>query len=85
MTTGLKRKLLAKEKLLDWLNSAIRGSDVCDDCRFTSIRVNRVLDQDGCNWSIGNLRCSGQPAAVCEPIATRVVVKARAMFNVKIP
>lgn len=70
-----------RDELLSWMNSQLSNYDECNDCAFTSIFELAEPDQDGCNWSVGNLRCSGAPAVVCTPVATMVARDARAKFN----
>ena len=65
------------------MNSQLAQHEECDDCIFTSVRELRVEDEDECNWSSPNLRCSGVTSQVCNPIANRIVDQARAKFNVK--
>lgn len=77
----MAREVLSEEKLLDWLNAELAKHDICEDCRFTSVMRLRGTDAAGCNWSSPNLRCSGRPAAPCQPIANELVGQAQARFN----
>ena len=77
------RKLVAESELVAHLNEEIHKHDVCADCRFEHVMQLSELDPQGCNWADPNLRCSGQPASICLPVARQVVDAARAQFNIK--
>jgi len=79
----MKRTFLSKEDLLGWMNSQLAEHEECNDCIFTSVTELSEEDQDGCNWSSPNLRCSGVPSQVCNPTADLIVGQARARVNVK--
>jgi hypothetical protein len=65
----MKRTLVSEEDWLSWMNSQLSKYGECTDCRFTSVQQLREEDEEGCKWSMANLRCSGVPILVCEPIA----------------
>lgn len=77
----MAREIVSEEDLLVWLNAELQKHDVCGQCRFTSVMRLRGTDAVGCNWSSPNLRCSGRPAAFCQPIANELVAQAQARFN----
>jgi hypothetical protein len=81
----MNRTLVSQEELLNWMNSQIAKYEECTNCRFTSVLQLREEDEDRCNWSSFNLRCSGVPAHVCQPIAEQIAIQAREMFNLKCP
>lgn len=79
----MSQKLVTEAELVTHLNEEITKHEECADCRFEHVMQLRKLDPQGCNWSEPNLRCSGQPASICLPIARQVVHAARARFNLK--
>lgn len=79
----MKKELVSHDDLLEWMNSQLAMHDECTNCRFTSVLPLVEQDEDGCNWSTVNLRCSGVPTEVCDPIAKRIVAQARGKFNLK--
>jgi hypothetical protein len=81
----MKRTLVSQEELLKWMNSQLAQYDECTNCRFTSVLQLKGEDEEGCNWSGCNLRCSGVPTRVCQPIAERIIAQAREIFNLKCP
>jgi len=79
----MARTLLSEADLLGWMNTELSKHEQCNGCSFTSVLLLQEEDNDGCNWSVANLRCSGVPAVVCSPAADHVVVQAKARFNVQ--
>ena len=77
----MDKTIVSQDYLLSWMNSLIGRYDSCDNCHFTSVLLTEP-DEDGCNWSSANLRCSGVLIDVCRPIAQRVVDDAKKKFNV---
>lgn len=77
----MNRETLPDAELLGWLNSEIATHSGCDDCRFTSVTRLLENDDDGCNWSSANLRCSGGPVDPCRTVANAVLANARSHFN----
>jgi len=77
----MTRKPVPEHDLRKWLDTRIQKHDECADCRFGGIIPLRGTDDSGCNWSAPLLRCSGQPAENCLPIAIRVLAEAREKFN----
>jgi|GEM_PF-391667 len=77
----MPRTLVSEPELREWLDSQIQKHEECADCRFGGIMRLRGADDAGCNWSEPVLRCSGQPARLCVPIAIRVLTEARDKFN----
>src|SRR5665648_674705 len=81
----MEKKLVSQEELLEWMNSQMVQHEECTNCRFTSVLQLKEEDENGCNWSSPNLRCSGVPVQVCQLIAGQIAVQAREMFNLKCP
>ena len=79
----MKRILVSQDDLLNWMNSRLAEYEECNDCRFTSVLRLREEDDYGCNWSTANLRCSGVPVEVCQPIARRIIYQAMLKFNIE--
>lgn len=79
----MKRTLVTKKDLLNWMNSQLAKHEECTDCRFDAVKLLEEEDEYGCNWYEANLNCSGVPTRVCEPIAQRIVAQAKEQFNVK--
>ena len=79
----MSRTVVSKKALIEWMNSRLQQYDECKDCRFTSVLWLADKDEDGCNWSPSNLRCSGVPADVCKPTANHVAAQARELFNLE--
>jgi len=88
------RQTLKMDRLLEIMNSELSQFDTCVECRFKSIIPLEDVDESGCNWSHANLNCRGypaaieqaaalcQPATVCRPVATQVLVEAKKRYNV---
>lgn len=81
----MERAFVSQEELLNWMNSQIAEYEECTDCRFDAVVQLKEEDEDQCNWSDPNLRCSGAHIEVCWPIAQRVYEHARTQFNVEWP
>lgn len=79
----MEKTLLSQEELVRWINSELAKYEECNDCHVTSVAQLREEDEEGCNWSMPNLRCSGVPADVCQPVAKRIIAQARDRFNIK--
>jgi len=79
----MSREVVPEETLIEWMNSRLQQHEECKDCRITSVLRLVDKDEDGCNWSSPNLRCSGVPADVCSPTASHVAAQARELFNLK--
>lgn len=77
----MARKTLPAAELLGWLNSEIATQTECDDCRFTSVTRLLEKDDDGCNWSSANFRCSGRPVEPCRTVANAILANARSRFD----
>ena len=78
----MERTIVSQEYLLSWMNAEIEKYDTCNDCHFTSVVLLKGPDERGCNWSGANLRCSGVPVEICQPVAQEVVEQAKGKFNV---
>ena len=78
----MQHELVSERKLLELLNARLHTHDACVGCEFTSIVRLGQMDIDGSNWNSANLRCSGQPAIVCAPIAQGIVSEAKKTINV---
>jgi hypothetical protein len=79
----MERESVSQEELLAWINSEFSRHEECNACGVTSVMRLKGEDEDGCNWSGVNLRCSGVPADVCLPVANHVIAQAKMKFNVK--
>lgn len=79
----MDRTSVSQEQLLKWINSELSKHEACNNCRVTSVIRLKDEDEGGCNWSSGNLRCSGVPVDVCYPVANQVIAQAKMKFNVK--
>jgi hypothetical protein len=79
----MPKDVVSQEDLVRWMNSMLALQYECKDCRFTSVMLLNSEDEDGCNWSSPNFRCSGTPAEVCMPVANEVVRQARMRFNLE--
>jgi hypothetical protein len=66
------------------MNLQLAQYDEGTNCRFTSVLLTEE-DDDGCNWSSWNLRCSGVPVQVCQPIAKQIAAQARERFKLRCP
>lgn len=77
----MQRTLIGAGALRAWLNTELKMLDKCANCEFDEIMLIQSVDDSGCNWSDPWLRCSGQPAAICGPLAQKVVADARARFQ----
>lgn len=77
------RKIVSQEQLLALLNNELHAHAECSQCRFTSVQKLADIDNIGCNWSHANLNCSGQPTAICRPVAEQVLAKAKEAYNVQ--
>ena len=81
----MQRTLVSPEDLLKWLNSQLSNFEECTNCHFNPVQELREENEQGCNWSLPWLICSGVSTRVCQPIANRIVAQARGKFNVKWP
>lgn len=79
----MARVSVSQDQLLNWINAELSKHEECGDCRVTSIIRLKGEDEDGCNWSSVNLRCSGVPADICYPVANQVIAEAKMKFNAK--
>ena len=79
----MERVTVSQEELLEWINLELSTHEECNDCRVTSVVRLKGEDDDGCNWSSVNLRCSGVPADVCNQVANRTIAQAKRNFNTK--
>ena len=77
----MARQIVSEEELRNWMDAEIKKHDVCADCHFGGIMELQGTDATGCNWSEPMLSCSGQPTAICVPVARRVIAEARKRFN----
>ena len=75
----MPRKQVTEEQLLELINAELRKNEECTDCRFTHIHRQKT-DEEGCNWSVTNLRCSGTPASVCTETADFVARDFRSKY-----
>ncbi len=79
----MERAPVSQDELLEWINSELLKYEECNDCRVTSVVRLKGEDENGCNWSSVNLKCSGVPADVCYPVANQVIAQAKMRFNLK--
>lgn len=75
--------MLSEDDLLHVLNTELSTKDECAGCKFTSVVRLKGTDKTGCNWSHANLRCSGQPVAVCHAAADRVISSTKDKYNIE--
>jgi len=73
---------VSESKLLEILNAELHKEGDYTDCRFTSVQALADTDENGCNWSSANLRCSGVSAAACKPVADRVIQYAKTKYRI---
>lgn len=75
----MKRSLITKKELQNWLTAEIQKEDGSQTCEFRGVMGLQEPDEDGCNWSDAlYLNLSGIPNS----IVRKVVVAARAKFNI---
>lgn len=79
----MRRQFVDEKWLREYLNTEIHRHKQCAPCQIGGIMQLRGTDESGCNWSPPCLRSSGQPSALCLPIAQRVVAEAMKKFNLK--
>ena len=84
MIERLSMRTVTDEELLDILNSELLAYDVCANCRFTSVQRTALFTTESSNWSASNLRGSGTPTNVCEPIANQIVSRARRKYKIHV-
>lgn len=77
----MQREIVSDEKLLLILNDMLLAHTDCAGCRIDQINRHRP-DETGCNWSPGDLSCSGD-ASLCLPVMGFVVAGAREKYNLK--
>ena len=75
----MARKQITEEQLLDLVNAALRKHEECTDCRFTHVQRHEI-DNEGCNWSLPSLHCSGTPGSVCIETANSVERELRSSY-----
>lgn len=78
----MARVSVSQEGLLKWINSELSKHEECNDCSVTSVVRLKGEDEDGCNWSSVNLRCSGVPVVVCNQVANQTIAQAKKKFNI---
>ncbi|MGH8671085.1 MAG: hypothetical protein ACREUA_03470 [Burkholderiales bacterium] len=69
--------------MLQKFNSQLREHQACEGCEVTGLYFLRGPDPEGCNWSTHyDLKCR-QPGRreACDPIATALIHKLRAEYN----
>lgn len=79
----MERQYISEDQLLSQLNEELHKYEECSNCEFTSVQKLRDFDENGCNWSSVNVRCSGVSSEICSPFAARIVTEAKANFNIK--
>lgn len=79
----MNRTEFSEVDLLAWLNTELEKNDDHNSCVFTSISRLIGKDEIGCNWANANIRCSGTRAAAVQRDATKIVDKARNLFDLK--
>lgn len=77
-----KRKIISAKDLLSILNKELSKYEDYTDCRFTSITRIKEVDENGCNWSSVNLRCSGV-SIEGGSIANRIIQEIKDSYNIK--
>ena len=75
----MARKRVTAEQLLELVNAELRKHEECTDCRFTHVQHHEI-DDEGCNWSLPNLHCSGTPASVCVETAQSLTREFRSSY-----
>lgn len=76
---------VSESELLEILNIELHRDGDHEGCWFTSVQPLSEIDENGCNWSSANLRCSGVSAATCKLDADQVVQEARAKYRLLDP
>lgn len=76
-------KAVSESELIEYLNSELEKHGECNDCRFKHIRKDSEADEQGCNWALPMLHCSGIPALFCKPTAEKIIFEARKLFSLK--
>ena len=78
------RQQVSEDELLAILNEELSKCEGCKWCRFDNPPMKLAHpDEDGCNWSTVNIRCSGVPVKICQPFVERIVSDARRKYNLK--
>jgi hypothetical protein len=78
---GMKREIVSEEKLLLILNDMLLAHADCAGCRIDQLNRHQP-DETGCNWSPGDLLCSGD-VSPCLPVMGLLVAGAREKYNLK--
>ncbi len=79
----MPHRKISESELVAFLNTALEQHRECNDCRIEHIRKCSEVDEQGCNWSLPFLHCSGVPASVCTLTAEKVIFEARKIFNLE--
>jgi hypothetical protein len=77
----MKREIVSEEKLLLILNDMLLAHADCAGCRIDQLNRHQP-DETGCNWSPGDLLCSGD-VSPCLPVMGLLVAGAREKYNLK--
>lgn len=79
----MERTVVSEKELLSFLNKELRKIGQHENFRFDSITRMNLEDRTGCNWSSATIQSAEGKANVCPTDAERIVIEAKARFNVK--
>ncbi len=79
----MSHRKISESELVKYLNSELEKHEECNDCRFEHIQKYNEIDEQGCNWALPRLHCSGVPISICTPTAEKIIFEARKVFNLQ--
>ncbi len=86
MLPNTEKELIEEAQLLENINKTLHGLVFPVDYRdykFTEIVRLHNEDKEGANWSGANYECSGEVDNKCKPVLEKIIIDARARYNLK--
>ena len=77
----MPRESKSEKDILDWMNSELHKDEGYKDVEITSLRKGEE-DEQGCNWTAGNLAGHGTHLDAYIDRVHAVVRRARQLFNI---